>query len=234
MTIESLAELLGKFFDNPKISSFRLMTHGKENITALVELTDNNRVIARMWGDTHGYMGAHSEDDIADEVAFMTFCYDNGIPVPKLFRSKAGKLYEKSSTGQCYVVMEYIDGETPQHFTEDMATQVAKAMAHMHQLVADFVFPKQRSWPGTVLDMTNERIARFEAGEYGASSEDISEIITDYKLLLKKCDLTALPCGVIHGDIMWENMKFKEGLLLGIFDFGDCRESYFVEDIAKS
>lgn len=232
MTLESLTTLLDNFLDNPKVNSFRLMTQGKENTTALVEMP-NGKVIVRMWGETHGYMGAHSEDDIENEVAFMSFCYDNGIPVPKLLRSKADKLYEKSPEGRPYAIMEYVDGDSPLNFTEGMTTQIAETMAHAHLLVNDFAFPKLRSWPGTVLDMTNERIARFETGELGANP-DITEAITHYRTLLEECDLASLPRGVIHGDIMWENMKFKDGKLQGVFDFGDCRESYFVEDIAKS
>lgn len=194
----------------------------------------SQRVIVRMWGETHGYMGVHSENDIEDEVAFMHFCYDNGIPVPLLFRSKPGRLYEKTSDGLCYTVMEYADGDSPQQFTQDMTMQIAKTMAQMHMLVADFAFPQPRSWPGTILDMTNDRIARFEIGEFKVRTPEIVEMISRYKSLLKKCNLEALPKGVIHGDIMWENMKFKNGRLQGIFDFGDCRESYFVEDITKS
>lgn len=233
MTTESLTTLLGNFFDDPKVNSFRLMTQGKENVTALVEMP-GNKVIVRMWGETHGYMGMHSENDIDDEIAFMGFCYDNDIPVPKLFRSKSGRLYEKSSQGRRYAIMDYVEGDSPQRFTEDMTIQIAKTMARMHLIVADFAFPKPRSWPGTVLDMTNERIKRFEVGELGPQSADVTAAVKLYQALLKECDLGVLPQAVIHGDIMWENMKFKDGELKGIFDFGDCRESYFVEDIAKS
>lgn len=233
MTAEFLTSLLDRFFDSPGVKSFKLMTQGKENTTALVEMADM-RVIVRMWGETHGYMGAHSEDDIDDEVAFMKFCQEHSVPVPRLFLSRAQKLYEKTPSGQCYVVMEYADGDSPQLFTKDMTEQIARTMARMHLLVADFVFPRPRSWPGTVLDMTNDRIARFTSGELKADSPDIVEAIRHYQSLLKGCNLDALPRGVIHGDIMWENMKFNDGKLQGIFDFGDCRESYFVEDIAKT
>jgi len=46
--------------------------------------------------------------------------------------------------------------------------------------------------------------------------------------------LSKLPTGPIHGDIMFGNMKFEGNVLLGIFDFDDCRESYFLEDVAKT
>lgn len=233
MTTELLTSFLDNFFDDSKVMSFRLMTQGKENTTVLVEMP-SQRVIVRMWGETHGYMGVHSDNDIEDEVTFMNFCYENDIPVPRLFRSKSGKLHEKTSEGQCYTVMEYADGDSPQRFTQDMTMQVAKTMAHMHTLVAGFTFPQPRSWPGTILDMTNDRIKRFEAGELKVSRPELANIISHYKSLLKICDFDALPKGVIHGDIMWENIKFKDGKLQGIFDFGDCRESYFVEDVAKS
>jgi Ser/Thr protein kinase RdoA (MazF antagonist) len=33
---------------------------------------------------------------------------------------------------------------------------------------------------------------------------------------------------------MWENMKFRNGVLAGLYDFDDCRSSYFLEDIVKT
>ena len=230
----SLTQLLGAFFENPQVVDFRLITQGKENTTIKVDLPDGP-IIVRIWGETHGYMGVHSNADIADEVAFMDFCRRNGAPVPRLMPAKDGSLYQKTPDNCCYAVMEYVDGETPQNFTDDMAAQIAKTMAQMHVRTADFTFPEPRSWPGSVLDMTNDRISKYEAGELAVDDDQtIAEAIAQYRTLLAACDLSALPKGVIHGDIMWENIKFKNGKLHGIFDFGDCRESYFVEDIAKT
>lgn len=236
MSTAILTQLLGNYFDNPVVASFKLMTQGKENTTALVQTADS-KIIVRLWGETHGYMGEHSDANIEDEIAFMDFCHNNAIPVPRLFRSKAGNLYEKTPTGQAYAVMEFVDGETPTNFTADMAAQIATTMAQLHLLVKDFTFPQPRSWPGTVLDMTSDRIARFEAGDFTLSESDaatINQATQQYRRLLQNYDPAVLPTGVIHGDIMWENMKFKDGKLHGIFDFGDCRESYFVEDIVKT
>jgi Ser/Thr protein kinase RdoA (MazF antagonist) len=236
MNKEYLTQLLRNFLDGPKIVAFRLMTQGKENTTALIQ-TATGHVIVRIWGETHGYMGIHAENDVIDEIAFMDFCRTHDIPVPQLFQSKSGNLYEKTSEGRTYTVMEYVGGESPQRFTEDMTAQVARAMARMHLLVANFQFPQPRSWPGTVLEMTDARIARLEAGDFASGESEkliLTQAIKEYRVLIEACNLVDLPKGVIHGDIMWENMKFKEGQLQGIFDFGDCRESYFVEDIAKS
>jgi hypothetical protein len=86
----------------------------------------------------YGYTGVHSENDIEDEVVLMNFCYENDIPVPRLLRPRSGRLYEKTSRGQCYAVMEYVDGDSPRQFTQDMTVQIAETMARMHMLVADF------------------------------------------------------------------------------------------------
>lgn len=229
-------QLLTAYFDNPVVTSFKLMTQGKENTTALVE-TGAGKIIVRIWGETHGYMDGHSDNDITDEVAFMDFCHSKGVPVPQLFRSKSGSLYKKTADGQAYAVMEFVDGQTPTNFTSDMAAQIASTMARMHLIVQDFAFPAPRSWPGSVIDMTNDRIARFEAGDFALNGSDaalVRQATHQYRALLAECNVDALPTGIIHGDIMWENIKFKDGQLHGIFDFGDCRESYFIEDIVKS
>ncbi len=64
--------------------------------------------------------------------------------------------------------------------------------------------------------------------------EEVYDLAIEWMGNIDDNSLYKLPMGPIHGDIMFENMKFKRDKLLGIFDFDDCRESYFLEDIAKT
>lgn len=228
--------LLSQYFDSPEIGTIKAMSQGKENTS--VALDGNfGKVICRIWGKAHAYMGERKEADIYGELAFMDFCRKNAIAVPKIFTSKHGNLCEQTPDGSCFAIMEYVEGESPHSFTPDMVAQVAGTMAKMHNLVADFQFPARRSWPGTLIEMTNARIVTFKAQAWDLGDENhefIKRTIGDFRAVLARHDLTQLPTGAIHGDIMWENMKFKDGKLAGIFDFDDCRESYFIEDITKT
>ncbi|HEY5141491.1 MAG TPA: phosphotransferase, partial [Methylococcales bacterium] len=119
-----------------------------------------------------------------------------------------------------------------------MTVQVAETMARMHVLAANFEYPIPRSWPGTAIEMAEKRLQEFhQVATESLPSEVVSvieKVESTYRNRLKSTDISALPVGAIHGDIMWENMKFMEGKLAGIFDFDDCRTSYFLEDIAKT
>lgn len=233
-----VATALDAYFENPQLLSEKVMAQGKENMSILVE-GNFGRVVIRKWGDNHAYMGARREGDITNEIAFMQFCYDRGFPTPRMYVSKNGRAAEMLPDGGLYMVMGYVEGNSPTHFSPSMVRAVATMMAELHTAVADFSFPSERSWPGTLIEMTNERIQQFEKHVYDLADEPqefLKRLIARYKERLKRQHdvLLALPVGVIHGDIMRENIKFSGEKLEGIFDFDDCRKSYFLEDIPKT
>ena len=238
MSDELIKTALDNYFDDTQISSTKVMAQGKENTSVLVE-GNFGKVVVRVWGAAHAYMGARQEGDITSELAFMQFCYDRRLPVPKIYSSKNDQLVETLPDGTRYAVMGYVEGESPTDFTPSMIREVAALTAELHNAVADFSFPHKRSWPGTLIEMTNDRIRQFESATYDqadAPQEFLKNVIARYKQQLqeRKAELSVLPTGVIHGDIMRENIKFKDSRLEGIFDFDDCRESYFLEDIPKA
>lgn len=231
LTNAQLKQLLEPYFDEPAVESFSRMTQGKENWIYVVN-GDFGVVVVRIWGD-HSSMGWRLESDINGELDLMEACNNAGVPTPTLFRSKNGNRYEYTPQGRWYAVTSYVPGESPSSFDADMAVQIASEMAKMHMVAAKFSFPAKRSYPGTLVERTESKIASLSP----ASSDEqlqLDDLISEYSELLAKADLTQLPTGAIHGDIMRENIKFDNGRLSGIFDFDDCRESYFVEDIAKS
>lgn len=238
MSDELIRIALNSYFEDLQISSAKVMAQGKENMSVLVE-GNFGKVVVRVWGATHAYIGTRQEGDIVSELAFMQFCYERRFPVPKLYTSKQGYVVETLPDGAQYGVIGYVEGETPSKFTTSMVREVATLMAELHSAVADFSFPHKRSWPGTLIEMTNDRIQQFEAAAWDladAPQEFLKQLIIKYKKQLgqHRDALSTLPTGVIHGDIMRENIKFKDGKLEGIFDFDDCRESYFLEDIPKT
>jgi Ser/Thr protein kinase RdoA (MazF antagonist) len=230
-----LEQALAKYFEMPTVVRYRLMGEGQENTSVKVTLKNGEVYILRVWGQIHGVMGRRQQTDIEGELDFMVHCYEQGIQVPRVYLSRNGNRYERLPSGDDYVVMDYVAGELPVNPTPDMIRQVATAMAHMHQLAETFRYPAPRSWPGTVIEMTNERLRKLpqtpKADELMGFIEPIQRA---YETELKTADLSKLPRGPIHGDIMWENIKFEGEKLQGIFDFDDCRDSYFLEDIAKT
>jgi Ser/Thr protein kinase RdoA (MazF antagonist) len=235
---ELILSALKAYFEDPQIFSTTIMAQGKENTSVFVE-GNFGKVVIRIWGATHAYMGVRHEGDVVSELAFMQFCYDHHFPVPKIYKAKNNELTQTLPNGEQYAVIGYVEGESPRVFSSEMVSEIAATMAALHIAVADFTFPQGRSWPGTLIEMTEDRIHQFEAVVYDLADlpqESLKRIIARYQKQLKqsKAALQALPKGAIHGDIMRENVKFKDGKLEGIFDFDDCRQSYFIEDIVKT
>ncbi len=231
----SLEQLLAKYFDKPFVADHVFMGEGKENISVRITLAGDKIYILRLWGDTHSYMGVRQQSDIEGELDFMIHCHEQGIPVPKIYLSRAGNRYEKTPSGKYYAIMDFVPGELPANATPGMIKQIAEAMARMNVLAETYRYPAPRSWPGTVIEVAKERLERLPTTPAVAEYMGfIKPIQAAFEKALETVDLSELPSGPIHGDIMWENVKFESETLQGIFDFDDCRNSYFLEDISKS
>ncbi|HSW79377.1 MAG TPA: phosphotransferase [Candidatus Saccharimonadales bacterium] len=233
---DAIQRSLAKYFDNATIKSFKHLKQGVENTSIFVDI-GHAQIVVRFWGDANHHAGVRNESDILGELGLMQLYTANGLPVPKIYTSLAGNIYERYADGSPYVVMDYAHGELPQDFTSDMVGQVGKVMGKMHLLAPGFNYPQERAWPGNVIKLADDR-ANLYLKNYGTSQGDEHEftrkVITDFKAAAAKADLADLPQGAIQGDIMDENMKFENGKLTGIFDFDDYRYSFFLEDIVKT
>jgi Ser/Thr protein kinase RdoA (MazF antagonist) len=233
---KQVGQALTKYFNKPVIKSLKLLTQGGENTSVLVDL-GTEQIVLRFWGTTHSSVGERRESDMLGELGLMKHFHDNGLPVPKIYISRNGNLYEKIVEGVPYMVMAHVAGNTPHDFTANMVGQVAKAMGRMHTLSPDFNYPHERPWPGSVIDIAVERSKRcltLHKNDDDADSRITQAVMRTFLDTVSETDLTGLPRGAIHGDIMFENIKFNDGELAGIFDFDDYRYSFFLEDIAKS
>jgi homoserine kinase type II len=228
--------ILDRYLPDAKVVGYKIVDQGAENTTVIVSLS-TGRVVVRVLGEHHSAIGVRKDEDIKSELSFMEYCRTGNIPVPRVFRSKADNLYEVLPNGTKCIMMDYVEGEAPCNFNRPMIATVAETMARMHNLVKDYEFSDGRSWPGSILDTTLTRIKNYQ--KLGRDSSDpnrqlLHKSIDKFGHMQTQVDVGALPQGVIHGDIMWQNIKFSGTKLTGILDFDDCRYSYFIEDIAKS
>jgi Ser/Thr protein kinase RdoA (MazF antagonist) len=232
-----ILEVLQHYFPDSRCISHEVMSYGKENTSVSLVLDNGQSVLMRIWGSEHSHIGVRRLDDIKAELAFMVHCHDAGLPVPEVYASMHGEHFAALSDGSYCMVMGFVPGSSPRNVTADMLRQIAELMARLHRLSERFSFPTPRAWPGTIVDMTNQRLAKLDVvlGDLdSAMLRELTPLRTAYDAALRKLDLAVLPRGPIHGDIMWENVKFEAGHLSGLFDFDDCRDSYFLEDIVKT
>lgn len=223
--------ILDAFFDAARVTKTTFFKMGAENTTALVE-GSFGRVVLRVWGEQHSRMGARKLTDIQDELDFMEACRSQGLPIPAVHTSLAGHKSEQLPSGRIFTVMDYVAGEEPANFTPAMIEQLACVVATMNVLGQTYRYPAPRSFTGTIVDLAHERIEAYR--QKGKTDDFVDYLAHKMERELAGIDLSALPFGPIHGDIMYQNIKYDGQKLTGIFDFDDCRESYFIEDITKT
>jgi homoserine kinase type II len=228
---DAIKYALGQFFSEPIVSNTKFFKLGAENVT--VHLEGNfGSVVLRVWGEQHSRMGSRKLSDIKGELAFMDACRSVQLPVPKIYVSRAGHEFEELADGRKFGFMEYVEGEEPANFTMPMIETLAGTVAKMDMLGQTFTFPAPRSFQGTIVDLAQERIEAYRSK--GIQDEFVEYLADKLKQQLSQSDFADLPFGPIHGDVMYQNMKFVGERLSGIFDFDDCRESYLIEDITKT
>ncbi len=237
MDSDTLTQMLDRYLPDAVVIDSNVVDQGAENTTVIASLV-TGRVVIRIFNERHSTIGVRQDDDVASELEFMEYCQANGLPVPQVLRSSAGNQYEILPNGAKYLLMNYVDGAAPRNFTPVMLNQVASAMATMHNLVKDYDFSAGRSWPaGSMLDAATTRIKKYRELKPDSSDPNrglLEQATNTFEEMLATVDFASLPQGVIHGDIMWQNLKFDGEKLAGIFDFDDCRRSYFIEDIVKA
>ena len=239
LTDEELQQAIGKFFESPQIGVANPLSMGVENSNYHIEVNGQDLVL-RVYGFEHSHIGPRSENDLTYELTFMQAVHEAGVQVPLIHRTLEGELFSSVETvdGTRFVsVVDYVPGEAPRDFTGDMLGQVARAIATMHQIATGLEMPVQRNWIGDMHIKAQDRMDRYLKHPKRTQTDDselFEGLLDVYEELRNKIDFGALPRGPIHGDVLYHNMVFEGSQLRGIFDFDDCRESYFVEDIVKT
>lgn len=234
-------ETLKLYFHKFKVLSFQQLSEGAENANFLINASDK-RMVLRVLGQEHSIVGKRTNESICYELEFMNYLSTKSLPVCFSYKSLNGNWFEtlKNKHGKEKVVLlEYIEGQMLEKVSSTTVGEIAKVMAKMHNASETFKPSYKRKWPGTILEITDLRIKDFEK----LKDKEINdlpnkqlflEFIDKYKKTKKLISTKRLRVGPIHGDLKIENLKFKKNKLIGVFDFDDCRESYFIEDIANS
>jgi Ser/Thr protein kinase RdoA (MazF antagonist) len=231
LSARTIQDALRRFFADPVVTDTTFFKMGAENITVRLEGNFGSLVL-RVWGEQHSRMGTRKLSDIQGELAFMDACRSSHLPVPRIHVSLAGHEFEELADKRKFSVMDYVEGDEPANFNRPMIENLATAVAKMNVLGQTFTFPSPRSWRGTIIDLARERVAAYRAK--GMHDEFVEYVANRLEQQLLQTNLNDLPFGPIHGDIMYQNIKYVDERLSGIFDFDDCRESYLVEDITKT
>lgn len=170
-----------------------------------------------------------SEQEALAELHFMKYLFDNGVSVPKIFPSKAGKLVESVTDGYHVSVFSKAPGRIPteEDWNQKLFVNWGRIVGQMHLLTQSYV-PlqdiKRRDWKQEPwMDMMRhlpyeESIARQKANELLNWLETLPKDLKNY--------------GLVHCDLHADNMFVTKDGSITAFDFDDSCYHWFVYDIA--
>ncbi|MCJ8008457.1 phosphotransferase enzyme family protein [Lederbergia wuyishanensis] len=170
-----------------------------------------------------------NEKEALAELHFIEYLFDNGVSVPKIFPSKAGKLVEKVTDHYHVSVFSKAPGRIPteEDWNEKMFINWGRIVGQMHLLTKSYIplnETKRRDWiEEPWMDMmrhlpSEEPIARQKAREMLNWLETLPKDKKNY--------------GLVHCDLHAHNIFATLDGTITAFDFDDCCYHWFAYDIA--
>ncbi|MBS4197201.1 phosphotransferase enzyme family protein [Lederbergia citri] len=223
MIVENVFKKVGNAFG----LNSSLLTHIGGNVNKVYQYPAENGHPSRIVRLSN--QNWRNEEEALAELHFMKYLFDNGVSVPKIFPSKAGKLVENVTGGYHASMFAKAPGRIPTEddWDENMFINWGRIVGQMHLLTKSYVpIPnvKRRDWTEEPwMDMmrhlpNDEPIARQRATEMLNWLETLPKDTKNY--------------GLVHCDLHGHNIFVTRDGAITAFDFDDCCYHWFAYDIA--
>ncbi len=215
LTLEEVQDWL-QDFSIGKITELKGIAAGITNTNYFV-ITETSRYVLTIFE-------ANTIDELPYFVDLMTYLAEHDIPCPAPITDRHGVALRVIKDKPALLV-SCLKGSDVKNPDESQCAQVGRVLAQMHLAGAAF---KQTS--------NNQRDASWRENAAAQVMDKLSQ--SDQALLTKalafqeKLDLTALPKGVIHGDLFRDNVLFDGATLGGFIDFYYACHDVLAYDVA--
>ena len=203
---EALEAFLARY-ETGKLVSAKGIAEGVSNSNFLVE-TETARYILTLY---------ERRIDLADLpwfLALMEHLADDGQPVPRPIRDRAGEALQQVS-GKAACLIQYLPGVSVSQPTEAQAAAAGEALARLH--VAGLGFKAERPndlgvshWRESAAELGN-RLDEIEPGLAALVAERIDAVAAGWP--------GDLPRGTIHADLFPDNVLMLGNRVTGLIDF---------------
>jgi homoserine kinase type II len=207
----------------PKLLSVRSVADFPEDDQRLLE-TVRGRFIVR-------FQEQKSEIELKREIDLLSFLRKHGIPSPVPLPDSKGR-YCNEWGGRQLAVYKFVDGHrmVVEDLTPGQLENVGRIMADLHVLGKAYK-------KGVDSRFGFDRVAEIYAGVRGRLPHYLKKItrtLDEEVEYLRNYLETKLPKGIIHGDLLAENLRFKGDKVAEVFGFESAARGKFIFDLASA
>ncbi len=238
MTPDSFDEIrkILNHYDLGDLVDYEPDERGTVNTSFAIQTSSQKRYFLRR------YKAWIKEEELIFEHAVINRLKDRGLDmVAGVLKTRDGSTYVRGTTGYAtyyYAIFEFLPGEDKYTWVDpilepDEVISSARTLARFHQAMIDFQPPGKRYEP-KILDLlpalTNTISAVLDQGKetvfdlfLKANQARLNRVIAETWQALSQPYYASLPQLIIHCDYHPGNLKFKNGEVVGLFDFDWCK-----------
>ena len=213
------------------------ITKGEENLNFHIAMPGGTGdYVLRVYSLKHSTTGARQASDIDFELDFIDRVRELGIPTPRIMPTRQARRWSALDIEdqlRYAVVFEYIRGEEAAAYTPAIARCVANTLRELRKAAVGLPVRALRPWPGDLVELSLKyyKEHRQDGGRYSQTLDVLAGWAWEAYHALKTRNL---PRGILHGDLKLGNLLFQADQLAAILDFDDYRESFLLEELART
>jgi len=208
---------------------------GVENQNYFVWL-DGREFVLRVYSVKHATTGVRRKQDIDFEIHFIEHLRKHKVLTPEVIRTLDGSKIASAAINdetRYAVLFEYIIGEEPASYNEEIARSIAKTLLNIRKASSSFQYKEVRAWPGNIIEVSLNYYAENRR-PIDIYKDVLDSLYDNASAGYEKIKKATLPTGIIHGDIKLENVLVDSNQVKAVLDFDDYRESYLLEELTRT
>jgi len=174
------------------------------------------------------------ENVLRHDHALLHHLHNSGFPCTPPLRTVAGPTWA-TVEGELYEAFEFVPGEPYDPASADQVREVGWTVGRLHELTSDWQPPAPKPWlreddPRLLREPLQELTAQAEGDDCSALLQ-AAELLEDVASHLPPQMYEALPQAVVHGDVHPGNVLFRDGRVVGLFDWDWTSRQARVRDL---
>jgi homoserine kinase type II len=207
----------------PKLSSVRPVQEFTDEDQRLLE-TNRGKFVVR-------FQAPKSEIELKREIDLLSFLRKHGIPTSVPLSDSKGRYCSEWGERQL-AVYKFVEGHrvAVEDLTPGQLENIGRLMGDLHVLGKAYK-------KGVDNRFGFERVAEIYAGVRGRLPQYLKKItrtLDEEVEYLRNYLETKLPKGIIHGDLVAENLRFKGDKVTEVFGFESAARGKFIFDLAAA